>query len=86
MPQTHRAALDWMARPFLSPSTARCVVVHMPDWMRRANFLSSPAGSTPDMRMFREELFGPVTPVYRFSTDDGEGGQQRGWELGAGSC
>ncbi|PSC68568.1 succinate-semialdehyde dehydrogenase [Micractinium conductrix] len=27
-------------------------------------------GARPDMRMFREELFGPVTPVYSFSSDD----------------
>ena len=31
-----------------------------------------PAGATLDMRMFHAELFGPVTPVYKFSTDDGE--------------
>ena len=24
------------------------------------------------MRLFHEEVFGPVTPVYKFSTDDGE--------------
>lgn len=27
-------------------------------------------GATVDMRMFHEELFGPVTPVYKFSSDD----------------
>lgn len=27
-------------------------------------------GATIDMRMFHEELFGPVTPVYKFSSDD----------------
>lgn len=30
------------------------------------------AGATPDMRVFREEVFGPVTPVFKFSTDEGE--------------
>ncbi|EFN58977.1 hypothetical protein CHLNCDRAFT_48452 [Chlorella variabilis] len=27
-------------------------------------------GGTVDMRMFHEEVFGPVTPVYKFATDD----------------
>lgn len=28
------------------------------------------AGATIDMRCFREEMFGPVTPVFKFSTDE----------------
>ncbi|MDO6683065.1 MULTISPECIES: NAD-dependent succinate-semialdehyde dehydrogenase [unclassified Oceanobacter] len=28
------------------------------------------ADATPDMRVFREEIFGPVAPVFRFETDD----------------
>lgn len=27
-------------------------------------------GATPDMRVFREEVFGPVTPVFKFGSDD----------------
>lgn len=29
-------------------------------------------GATPDMRVFREEVFGPVTPVFNFSSEDGK--------------
>ncbi len=29
------------------------------------------AGATPDMRVFREEVFGPVTPVFKFGSEDG---------------
>lgn len=25
------------------------------------------------MKLFHEEIFGPVTPVFKFSTDDGAG-------------
>ena len=28
------------------------------------------ANATPDMRVFREEIFGPVAPVFRFSSDE----------------
>lgn len=28
------------------------------------------AGVTPDMRVFNEEIFGPVTPVTAFDTED----------------
>ena len=28
------------------------------------------ANATPDMRVFREEIFGPVAPVFRFTTDE----------------
>lgn len=55
-------------------------------------------GATPDMRVFREEVFGPVTPVFKFSSEDGEAqrmgacqarhglpGPQRQFPDGAGS-
>lgn len=28
------------------------------------------ANATPDMRIFREETFGPIAPIFRFTTDD----------------
>ncbi|KAL4437189.1 hypothetical protein ABPG75_004328 [Micractinium tetrahymenae] len=39
----------------------------------RGGFFYEPTvltGATVDMRMFHEELFGPVTPVYKFGSDD----------------
>lgn len=39
----------------------------------RGGFFYEPTvltGGSVDMRMFHEELFGPVTPVYKFSSDD----------------
>lgn len=41
--------------------------------------LAAASDVTPKMRLFREEVFGPVTPVFKFSTGVGSAGSSSGW-------
>ena len=45
----------------------------------RPSILTPPAtaGATPAMRVFREEVFGPVTPVFKFGSEGGEAAHWR---------
>jgi succinate-semialdehyde dehydrogenase/glutarate-semialdehyde dehydrogenase len=44
----------------------------IPNGMEAGNWIEPTvlSGVTPEMRVFREEIFGPVAPILKFSTDD----------------